>query len=126
MSNQKTVHLDQLEAGPPKDTLLFNISAFPDHGGKDISFQKEDKLTKILLQKSDDQIYAYLNNCPHAGTPLNMLNDKFLDFSGSQLLCKTHGARFRISDGECVSGPCKGDYLTPVAIRVEGDFIYSA
>ena len=35
------------------------------------------------------------------------------------LLCATHGARFRIEDGFCVAGPCPGASLTPVPVAVE-------
>jgi len=33
--------------------------------------------------------------------------------------CSTHGARFRIADGYCVAGPCRGERLSAVAVRVE-------
>jgi nitrite reductase/ring-hydroxylating ferredoxin subunit len=56
-------------------------------------------------------LHAYVNRCPHQGTPLETFPDKFLNSDGSLLICSTHGARFRVEDGLCVSGPCKGERL---------------
>lgn len=56
-------------------------------------------------------LYAYENKCPHQGTPLETFPDKFLNEDGSLLICSTHGARFRVEDGFCISGPCKGARL---------------
>jgi nitrite reductase/ring-hydroxylating ferredoxin subunit len=37
-------------------------------------------------------------------------------------MCSSHGALFRISDGECVLGPCLGEKLMPLLIEVrDGD-----
>ena len=36
------------------------------------------------------------------------------------ILCATHGALFRIEDGHCLAGPCKGKGLTAVAVAVAG------
>ena len=63
-------------------------------------------------------VRAYENRCPHFGTPLEILPHRFLDEARTHLVCTTHGARFRIADGRCVWGPCTGDLLAPVAVRV--------
>ena len=62
---------------------------------------------------------AYVNACPHVGTPLDWLPDRFFDREGALLLCGTHGALFRPEDGVCVRGPCAGRRLAPAAIAVE-------
>ena len=46
-----------------------------------------------------------------------------LDESHEIVICTMHGAKFRASDGECIFGPCKGQRLQPVVIRIEGDEI---
>lgn len=61
-------------------------------------------------------LYAYENRCPHQGTPLETFPDKFLNSDGSLLICSTHGARFRVEDGVCISGPCKGERLRRVDV----------
>ena len=39
---------------------------------------------------------------------------------GNAMRIRNGGARFRISDGTCISGPCRGDALASVAIEVTG------
>ena len=63
-----------------------------------------------------------VNSCPHTGGPLDWVEDQFLDLDRRHILCATHGALFRIEDGHCLAGPCKGKGLTAVAIVVaEGE-----
>ena len=66
---------------------------------------------------------AYVNSCPHQGMPLETFPDKFLSQDGSLLICSTHGARFRVEDGVCVSGPCQGKGLKTIALVVESETI---
>lgn len=73
----------------------------------------------ILVVRRAGVLRAYLNACPHQGTPLETFPDRFLDEDGSRLVCSTHGARFRVEDGLCVSGPCAGKSLTAIACAVE-------
>ena len=42
----------------------------------------------------------------------------------SHILCATHGAEFRIEDGFCVLGPCRGQSLEPISVSVrDGDVV---
>jgi nitrite reductase/ring-hydroxylating ferredoxin subunit len=65
-----------------------------------------------------------VNSCPHIGTPLEWTPDRFLSADGSRIVCATHGAEFRISDGECLRGPCFGERLEPVIVSIENGTIY--
>lgn len=73
--------------------------------------------------RQGDQVYAYVNSCPHVGTPLDMWPGRFLTRDGEYILCATHGALFRIEDGHCVAGPCAGRGLTPLETRIENDVV---
>lgn len=64
---------------------------------------------------------AYLNRCPHVGTPLDLWPNEFFTEDGRFLVCATHGALFDPATGACVAGPCAGDALTPLPVRREGD-----
>ena len=79
---------------------------------------------KLFAIRKDNQVHAYWNNCPHLGIPLNWMPEKFLDLDGSLIQCSSHGALFQIDSGECIAGPCIGDQLKPVEVRVEGNKIY--
>lgn len=71
----------------------------------------------IVAVRKQGVLHAYVNSCPHQLTPLETFPDKFLNEDGTLLVCSTHGARFRIEDGYCVSGPCQGKSLTPIAFE---------
>jgi nitrite reductase/ring-hydroxylating ferredoxin subunit len=63
-------------------------------------------------------LLIYRNACPHLGVPLDWAPGQFLNTDGTLILCATHGAEFRISDGYCVRGPCRGEALVSVACAV--------
>jgi nitrite reductase/ring-hydroxylating ferredoxin subunit len=73
----------------------------------------------VILVRRDGVLRAYVNACPHQGTPLETFPDRFLDQDGL-LVCSTHGARFRAQDGFCVSGPCEGKNLHPLGLEIVG------
>ncbi|EAR09524.1 Rieske (2Fe-2S) protein [Reinekea blandensis] len=77
----------------------------------------------VFAVKYDGQIFVYKNECPHLGVNLEFQPDEFLDSEGQLIQCSTHGALFNIEDGHCLSGPCQGDYLTPVEHVIEDDQI---
>ncbi len=67
--------------------------------------------------------YAYVNDCPHTGTPLDLWPNEFFTEDGRLLICSTHGAAFAPDTGRCLAGPCVGDALEPLAVRREADEI---
>jgi nitrite reductase/ring-hydroxylating ferredoxin subunit len=81
-------------------------------------------LTGLFAVRQGDAVYVYVNDCPHIGTPLEWVSDRFLSHDGSRIVCATHGAEFRITDGECLHGPCFGDRLEPVMIQIKDGIIY--
>lgn len=84
--------------------------------GGSAGFEIAGKLVMAIRQ--GDRVFAYVNSCPHVGTPLDMWPGRFLTRDGEYILCATHGALFRIEDGHCVAGPCVGRGLTPIDARV--------
>lgn len=77
----------------------------------------------VVLVRRDGVLRAYVNSCPHQGTPLETFPDKFLNEDGSLFVCSTHGARFRVEDGACVSGPCVGKALAQFASEVRDGLV---
>ena len=72
----------------------------------------------IFIQRYNGEIFAYVNVCPHAGTPLNMEDGIFMEKTGRYLMCHTHGALFEPSNGLCVAGPCNCASLQAVEIDI--------
>ena len=65
--------------------------------------------------------HAYVNRCPHAGTPLDRPPHGFLTEDGRHLVCSTHGAVFAPETGICVEGPCPGARLQPLRVERVGE-----
>jgi len=72
----------------------------------------------VFVQRRGGAAVAYVNSCPHTGSPLDWLPDRFLAADGRHFLCATHGALFRPEDGYCVAGPCAGDRLEAVPVEL--------
>jgi len=60
----------------------------------------------------EGQYRAYVNRCPHVGTPLDLWPNEFFTEDGRALICSTHGALYEPISGRCTAGPCVGDRLT--------------
>ncbi|MGB1547126.1 MAG: Rieske (2Fe-2S) protein [Alphaproteobacteria bacterium] len=78
----------------------------------------------ILIVRWEGKIYGYWNRCAHQGTPLDWKPNQFFNPAKTHLQCATHAAQFRIEDGYCVAGPCKGKSLESIPLRLEGEKIY--
>jgi len=75
---------------------------------------------RLFVVRKGDVLAAYLNRCPHTGAPLEWLPDQFFDLDNSFIQCAIHGALFRPEDGYCVRGPCAGQSLRALELKVEG------
>lgn len=71
----------------------------------------------LVLRGSDGEVRAYLNRCQHIPIPLDSGTRQFLDRDKRYLECMTHGAIYRLDDGVCVGGPCRGERLRHVYVR---------
>ena len=111
-------------AADPAGPLLCHLADIPDGGGKGFWFGHDAARFGLFLLRQGNAVFAYVNSCPHRGTPLDWLPDRFLDRDGRHILCATHGAVFRIADGFCLSGPCAGARLRTVATVRRGAEIY--
>ena len=72
----------------------------------------------VLAVRKDDQVFVYINSCPHIGTPLDFHAGKFLSRDSKHIICSTHGALFEIESGYCIFGPCRNSYLEGVPVAV--------
>lgn len=106
---------------------LCHITELDDPGAK--SFEIGDGLwpAAIFLIRQGEQVWGYVNQCPHAGHQLNWVGDRFLNRERDHILCASHGALFEMASGLCVGGPCPGEQLTAVALELEaGDISLTA
>jgi nitrite reductase/ring-hydroxylating ferredoxin subunit len=116
---------DGAVAGDRGGRFLCRLADIPD-GGKCFWFGEDTARFGVFLIRQGDTVWAYANSCPHRGTPLDWLPDRFLDRDRRHILCATHGALFHIADGFCVSGPCAAAYIRPVETMRRGARIFLA
>lgn len=95
--------------------VLCRLDEIPDGEGRGFAVEGDDD---IFVLRQGDRVYGYVNSCPHAWTPLDWVENQFMNIDRSRILCATHGAEFRIEDGYCVVGPCRGRSLRPVAVSL--------
>lgn len=73
----------------------------------------------LIVVRWDDQVYGYINRCPHASVPLDeRVPGRFFNPEHSYLICDRHGALFEVDTGECFDGPCQGKGLTVLRVGV--------
>lgn len=75
-----------------------------------------------LLARRWGKLHAYANICRHIPLALDMGDGDVSTADGRHFLCHHHGARYRVEDGTCLSGPCDGASLIPLDVEiVEGE-----
>lgn len=98
--------------------VVCRLDEIPDGGATAADAVLVDGPESLILLRRGEQVHAYLNVCPHAGRRLDYAPGKFL-MKNDTLICAVHGATFNQGDGLCVAGPCRGEHLRSVAVRVE-------
>ena len=96
---------------------LCRLTDIPDGGARRFPAPPGGFIGLIAVRKNE-QVFVYLNACPHIGVPLNWGPERFLSADASRIVCATHGAEFAIADGLCTAGPCLGDRLEAVMIEI--------
>ncbi|MDE3071892.1 MAG: Rieske 2Fe-2S domain-containing protein [Pseudomonadota bacterium] len=81
--------------------------------------------TSLIVLRHGEQVQAYLNVCPHTGSRLDYAPGKFL-LQRDTLICAVHGAVFEQAGGQCIAGPCRGEHLHAVALRVADGAVHLA
>lgn len=96
---------------------LCKLGDIDDPGSRGFSIETGRGTLELFVIKTYGKVVAYRNSCPHTGVSLDWMPHRFLDLDQTFIICGTHGALFQIDNGLCVSGPCLGQKLVPVAIK---------
>ena len=104
-------------------TVLCYLQDIPRFGAKEFQIMSSGQQLDIFVIRSNHNVYGYKNICPHQGLTLNWLPDLFLNHDQSLIQCSNHAALFRIEDGVCISGPCAGERLIPVTIKLDNGIV---
>ena len=103
---------------------LCRLSDLPE--GRSVGFDPlgEGRDTMFIVRKGD-RLHAWRNLCPHYDRArMAWKKDEFLNGDRSRIMCAAHGALFGIEDGICEIGPCIGERLTRVPLKLEGDRVW--
>ena len=111
----------------PNDAILCKLADLAETGSRGFRVGGGDwPLKGFVLRLDDGSLRAWVNNCPHAGHPLELLPHRFLTADRKFIQCSSHGALFDPVSGSCVAGPCPGRKLRPLAVALQGDDIVLA
>jgi nitrite reductase/ring-hydroxylating ferredoxin subunit len=113
-------------ARPAPGTTLCALADLPDPGAKGFLFREGEALFLGFVTRVGGAVAGWVDRCPHAGMPLAMTPNRYLTREGDLILCATHGALFRPTDGRCVAGPCAGQSLAAWPVRVEAGAVVAA
>ena len=95
---------------------LIHRSALPPQGVVAIEVEIAGEPASILVDCDRSPLQAWRNCCPHQGRRLDYAPGRFL-IDKELLVCAAHGASFRLADGLCVNGPCRGEHLARVEVK---------
>jgi len=123
VTGPEPISREYVPGAPPVGSVLCTIRELGPRESKSFVFKDGMLRFEMFIQRWDDDVFAYKNSCPHVRLPLDYRPGMFLDLEKKHIHCANHGALFRVADGYCIKGPCKGKSLTPVRITRRGDDI---
>ncbi|MEN8207282.1 MAG: Rieske 2Fe-2S domain-containing protein [Pseudomonadota bacterium] len=100
-------------------TVICHLDELNDPDSRGLTLCVDKRFYDVFIVRRGQQVFGYLNSCPHTGGPLDWVPDQFLNLDRNYIQCATHDALFRLNDGHCIAGPCAGDRLTPVPVLID-------
>lgn len=111
---------------PSPGAFLCALDELADGQARMLTLGEGEKPFRLLILRSGEQLYGYVNACAHFGVPLAARQEQLLYKPHETLTCNVHYARFRWQDGYCYHGDCEGDSLVPVPLTVKDGAILIA
>jgi len=102
---------------------LGKLSEIPDRTARGFAADLGRTSRKVIVYRDGDEVSGFEDACPHMGVPLPWIPDAYLTEDGKHLRCANHGALFNL-DGKCVFGPCKGEHLPPLQLKVRNGDVW--
>ncbi len=103
--------------------VLCRLAEIPDRDSRAFTVTLSGATREIFAIRLADEVFAYVNVCPHRQMPLNWKPDVFLAHDKSRIVCTMHAATFDIRQGHCLTGPCPGQSLEPVPVVIEDGIV---
>jgi len=80
---------------------------------------------EAMLINYEDRLFAYVNRCRHVSLSLDWVDNQFFTADKRYLICANHGATYEPATGECIWGPCFGEFLEGVPLEIEEEKIFA-
>ncbi len=107
---------------PVADTtdVIVDVSDVDGSRAEFFEFTRGGEALQGFVVRHQETLRAYVNRCPHALFTLDFGDRHIHREDGEALVCWSHGAQFRLDDGRCVAGPCRGRALEPLPLERAG------
>ncbi|MBN8726549.1 MAG: Rieske (2Fe-2S) protein [Xanthomonadales bacterium] len=99
---------------------LCRIDEIPDGDAIGLTLDAAAGGADIILLRQGRRVFAYYNECPHAGRNLDYAPGRFMVRDG-RIMCAVHGATFAVEGGECCGGPARSGLVAVPIEVVDGD-----
>lgn len=99
---------------------LCHVNELPEGAARGFDPQRTGQ-DSVLVVRLGERVFAWVDRCPHHGTPMAWRKNAYLNAAGDRIVCAAHGAQFAIDTGVCTLGPCLGDALTPVPLQIHNN-----
>ena len=109
---------------PPPLRVLADARRLAETGGVRFELELDGVARQAFAVRWRGGIHAFVNSCRHEARELDFGDARFFDETCDALVCCHHGARYEPATGRCVSGPCAGARLTPLALELRGSELW--
>jgi nitrite reductase/ring-hydroxylating ferredoxin subunit len=106
----------RVACGPERfiaEGAIISVPIFPSFSIDDPDLGKV-QVRGALIARRFGALHVYANVCRHIPLTLDLGDGEVAAQDRGHFLCHHHGARYRIVDGRCASGPCDGEALFPL------------
>jgi nitrite reductase/ring-hydroxylating ferredoxin subunit len=101
---------------------LCALDDIPDGGARGLLREGLDD--RLCVVRQGDEVFVWLNDCPHEHRPMEYRQDQFLSGDRGHIVCYAHSAHFDIRSGRCFAGPCLGEHLVKVPARIRDGAVW--
>jgi nitrite reductase/ring-hydroxylating ferredoxin subunit len=119
VSNRDRARPEVNPAAPPSGTPLIAFADLADPGSRGFSFREDIYVFHGFVVRRGDEVFGWVDWCPHSGFPMAMIDHRYLTGDG-RILCGVHGALFAPADGQCLAGPAN-EPLIPWPVEIGDD-----
>lgn len=100
-------------------TPLCRLQDIADGDAIGLKLDDADGGAELILLRQGQHVFAYYNECPHAGRNLDYAPGRFLVRDG-RIMCAVHGALFKVDSGDCCGGPARSGLVSLPVEVVDG------